>query len=108
MLVEGQYRIAEIIQKWEKAEGITLISLSFSDAGDRAEYLAHRPGGKPDSLRRDARRLHWIIEELREELHLLRRNDFLLVHRSKHRPVYLVDYRGGRGEMQQFEVMRSA
>lgn len=94
MLAEQRLsKIAEIIPKWEQAEGITLISLSFSDAGERAEYLAHQPGGKPAKLQRDAGRLHWIIEELREELNIPHRGDCLLIHRSERRPVYVVDYR---------------
>lgn len=108
MLMEDSQRVADIIQKWEKAEDIALISLSFSDAGEKAEYLVHQPGGKPDSLRRDVGRLHWIIEELREELHLFSGENYILIHRSKHRPVYVIDYRGGWGKLQRFVVPRSA
>ncbi len=107
MLAERLHRIAEIIPKWEKAESITLITLSFSDAGTRAEYLSHQPG-KQSTLRRDDTRLQWLIEELREELRLFDRNDSLLIHQSRHRPVFLVDYRGHRGEMHQFEIPRPA
>ncbi len=104
-------KIAEIIPKWEHAEDITLRTIAFSDAGTRAEYLAPASRGEKAHLLCDSQRLHWLVEELREELHLIGKTDYLQIHRSEHRPVYLVDcrrYERQRCEKCQCEVPRSA
>lgn len=107
MLVERLHRIAEIIPKWERAEAIRLITLSFSDAGMRAEYLLHR-AGKESILQTDPHRLHWLFDELRDELGIHRKDDCLLIHQSSHQPIYIVDYRGSQGDILNYIIQRSA